>query len=190
MHSDPHHARSLILGHDPLTIPDVVRVARQHAPIHPLPESAPPGSDLAARIERVERSAAWVQRTMDEIEHANGHDPLVIYGVNTGFGDNAGRAVFRHQSEAAQLSRNLLLSHAIAAGDPLPADVVRATMLIRANTLAQGYSGVRREVINTLVEMINVPRKSLQKNFCGNTHVRSQVTFTICNSSRTVTNIS
>jgi histidine ammonia-lyase len=155
MHSDPHHARALILGHDPFTIDDVVRIARQNAPLHPLPESAPPGTDLAARIERVERSAGWVQRTMDEIEHTNGRDPLVIYGVNTGFGDNAGRAVFRHQSEAAQLSRNLLLSHAIAAGDPLPADVVRATMLIRANTLAQGYSGVRREVINTLVAMLN-----------------------------------
>jgi histidine ammonia-lyase len=155
MHSDPAHTRALILGHDPFSIDDVVRVARQNAPLYPLPDSAPPGSDLAARIERVERSAAWVQRTMDEIEHTNGHDPLVIYGVNTGFGDNAGRAVFRHQSQAAQLSRNLLLSHAIAAGDHLPADAVRATMLIRANTLVQGYSGVRREVINTLVAMLN-----------------------------------
>lgn len=155
MHSHHGHPRALILGHDPLTIPDVVRVARQNAPVHPLPASAPPGSDLAERIARVERSAAWVQRTMDEIERTNGHDPLVIYGVNTGFGDNAGRAIFRHQSQAARLSRNLLLSHAIGAGDHLPPDVVRAAMLIRANTLAQGYSGVRREVINTLVEMLN-----------------------------------
>jgi histidine ammonia-lyase len=149
------HARTLTLGHDPLTISDVVRVAREKAPVHPLPDSAPPGTDLAERIARVERSAAWVQRTMDEIERANGHDPLVIYGINTGFGDNAGRAIFRHQSEAAQLSRNLLLSHAIGVGPHLPPDSVRAAMLIRANTLAQGYSGVRREVINTLIEMLN-----------------------------------
>jgi histidine ammonia-lyase len=152
-----HHHRPLILGHDPLTITDVVHVARHDHPVHPLPDHAPPGSDLAARLHRVEHSAAWVQHTMDEIEAAsdNGHDPTVIYGVNTGFGDNAGRAIFRHQSEAARLSRNLLLSHSIGVGKLLPPDVVRAAMLIRANTLAQGYSGVRRSVINTLVEMLN-----------------------------------
>jgi histidine ammonia-lyase len=158
MHSAHHgQGHALILGHDSLTISDVVRVARINVPVHPLPESAPPGTDLAARIARVERSAAWVQRTMDEIEeaNANGHDPLAIYGINTGFGDNAGRAIFRHQNEAAQLSRNLLLSHAIGAGEHLAPDAVRAAMLIRANTLAQGYSGVRREVINTLVKMLN-----------------------------------
>ena len=155
MHPHPTHSRALILGHDPLSITDVVRVARDQAPVRPLPDSAPPGTELADRIDRVERSAAWVRRTMDEIERTNGHAPLVIYGVNTGFGDNAGRAVFRHQSEAAQLSRNLLLSHAIGTGPHLPPDVVRAAMLIRAHTLAQGYSGVRREVINTLVEMLN-----------------------------------
>jgi histidine ammonia-lyase len=155
MHSHHAHPHALTLGHDSLTIPDVVRVARANAPVHPMPDSAPTGSELAERIARVERSAAWVQRTMDEIEHTNGRDPLVIYGVNTGFGDNAGRAIFRQRSEAAQLSRNLLLSHAIGAGPHLPSDVVRAAMLIRANTLAQGYSGVRREVINTLVDMLN-----------------------------------
>jgi histidine ammonia-lyase len=155
--SESGHARPLILGHDPLSISDVVHVARHRQPLHPLPASAPPGSDLAARIDRVERSAAWVQHTMDEIEAAaaEGRDPRVIYGVNTGFGDNAGRAIFRHVAEAAQLSRNLLLSHTVGAGDLLPPDVVRAAMLIRANTLAQGYSGVRREVINTLVAMLN-----------------------------------
>jgi len=105
----------------------------------------------------VERSAAWVQRTMDEIEAADaeGRTPRVLYGVNTGFGDNAGRAIFRRASEAAQLSRNLLLSHTVGAGEHLPPDAVRASMLIRANTLAQGYSGVRREVFNTLVAMLN-----------------------------------
>lgn len=156
--SDPdHHARPLILGHDPLSISDVVHVARQRHTLHPMPTSAPPGTDLAARLDRVGRSAAWVQHTMDEIEAASaeGRDPRVIYGVNTGFGDNAGRAIFRHTAEAAQLSRNLLLSHTVGAGDLLPPDVARAAMLIRANTLAQGYSGVRREVINTLVAMLN-----------------------------------
>lgn len=157
MTSDHEHAGALTLGHDRLTISDVVHVARDNTPVRPLPASAPPGTDLATRIERVERSAAWVQHTMDEIEAASAEDrdPLVIYGVNTGFGDNAGRAIFRHAWEAALLSRNLLLSHTVGAGPHLPPDAVRAAMLIRANTLAQGYSGVRRDVINTLVAMLN-----------------------------------
>ncbi|NLX11810.1 MAG: aromatic amino acid lyase [Chloroflexi bacterium] len=147
----------LRLGHAPLTIPDVVRVAREQAPVQPLPDAAPPDSDLAARLERVDASARWVEQTMGEIEAADaeGRDPLVIYGVNTGFGDNAGRAIFRHRSEAARLSRNLLLSHAVGVGEHLPPDATRASMLIRAHTLAQGYSGVRRDVINTLVAMLN-----------------------------------
>ncbi len=155
MSLDHHHP--LLLGHDPLAITDVVHVARRALPVRPLPTSAPSGSDLAARIARVERSAAWVQHTMNENEAAaaEGRDPRVIYGVNTGFGDNAGRAIFRHTSEAAQLSRNLLLSHTVGVGPHLPLETVRAAILIRANTLAQGYSGVRREVINTLVEMLN-----------------------------------
>ncbi len=99
---------------------------------------------------------------MDEIETSE--SPRVIYGVNTGFGDNAGRAIFRKKSEAALLSRKLLLSHAVGVGDYLPLDVVRATMLIRAHTLAQGYSGVRREVINTLVEMLN--RRGASRHAC------------------------
>src|SRR5690606_4591990 len=112
-------------------------------------------SDL--RAARVQASAEWVRRTLDQIEAADaeGRDPLVIYGVNTGYGDNAGRAIFRTRADAARLSRNLVLSHAVGAGDPLPVDAARAAMLIRANTLAQGYSGVRRCVINTLAEMLN-----------------------------------
>jgi histidine ammonia-lyase len=151
--SASHH--DLILGHDDLAIPAVVRVAREAAPVLPMPDHAPPGSDLTARLDRVERSAAWVQQTMDEIEHDLGTLPRVIYGINTGFGDNAGRAIFRHKEEASRLSRNLLLSHTVGAGPHLPPDVARASMLIRANTLAQGYSGVRRQVINTLVTMLN-----------------------------------
>ncbi len=157
MHIRHNNATALHLGHDPLTIPDVVRVARENFPVHPLPASASPGSGYAALLDRIERSAAWVRHTMDEIERAaaEGREPRVIYGVNTGFGDNAGRAIFRHTWEAEQLSRNLLLSHSIGTGPYLPPDTVRASMLIRAHTLAQGYSGVRREVINTLVAMLN-----------------------------------
>ncbi len=154
-----HHPDSaLLLGRDLLSLADVVRVARENTSVQPLPATPPDdNSPYAQRLRRVARSAAWVRRAMDEIEAADaeGRPPLVIYGVNTGFGDNAGRAIFRHRAEADRLSRNLLLSHAVATGPHLPPDAVRAAMLIRANTLAQGYSGVRREVINTLIAMLN-----------------------------------
>ncbi|TLN00051.1 histidine ammonia-lyase, partial [bacterium] len=57
--------------------------------------------------------------------------------------------------DSARLSRNLILSHAVGTGQPLPVEVVRAAMLVRANTLTKGHSGVRFEVVNTLLEMLN-----------------------------------
>ena len=76
-----------------------------------------------------------------------------IYGVNTGFGIFANRRIKATQS--LQLSRNLILSHAVGVGEPFPADVVRAAMLVRANTLAKGHSGVRSKLIDVLLEMLN-----------------------------------
>ncbi len=154
-----HHITDhpLALGRQELMLTDVIQVARQGRPVEPLPAGSPANGASGARLARVLRSAAWVEQALGEIEAAasEGREPLVIYGVNTGFGDNAGRAVFRDRELAGRLSRNLLLSHATGVGAHLPPDVVRAALLIRANTLAQGYSGVRREVINTLVAMLN-----------------------------------
>jgi histidine ammonia-lyase len=76
-----------------------------------------------------------------------------VYGVNTGFGIFAYKRIDPTQS--SKLSRNLILSHAVGLGDPYSADVVRAAMLIRANSLAHGHSGVRAEVIDTLIDMLN-----------------------------------
>lgn len=76
-----------------------------------------------------------------------------VYGVNTGFGLFADQRIA--PSDTALLTRNLIVSHASGVGEPFPADVVRAAMLIRANTLAQGHSGVRPEVITTLLEMLS-----------------------------------
>jgi histidine ammonia-lyase len=76
-----------------------------------------------------------------------------IYGVNTGFGIFADRHIQPQQS--AKLSSNLILSHAAGVGEAFPEDVVRAAMLIRANTLAGGHSGVRPVIIETLLDMLN-----------------------------------
>src|SRR5579871_5724908 len=111
------------------SIADVVAVARGDAQIAPL---SPDGSE---RMRRIERSSAWVQSAMREVEQAAeqadqpGHDPAAYYGINTGFGDNAGRATFKHVEEAEYLSRKLLLSHCAGAGDHLPEDVVRAALV-------------------------------------------------------------
>jgi len=76
-----------------------------------------------------------------------------VYGVNTGFGDLA--TVRIPIGELRALQRNLIRSHAAGVGDPLPVDVVRAVLLLRANTLAAGRSGVRPELAEMLLELLD-----------------------------------
>ena len=76
-----------------------------------------------------------------------------VYGINTGFGIFADRRIPDHDSAA--LSRNLILSHAVGTGSDLPEEVVRAAMLVRANTLSKGFSGIRQEIVETLLAMLN-----------------------------------
>jgi histidine ammonia-lyase len=76
-----------------------------------------------------------------------------VYGINTGFGIFADRRIPAYDS--AKLSRNLILSHAVGVGEPLPQEVVRGAMLVRANTLAKGFSGIRLIIVQTLVAMLN-----------------------------------
>ena len=129
----------------PLTITTLVDIARNGSGF----EVIQPGQG-----QRIDESAAWVASTMAGLESREG--PVrAYYGINTGFGDNAGRAAFSRQEDAAHLSRNLLLSHSTGVGDPLPLDVVRAALAIRIASLARGYSGVRPVVINTLIGMLN-----------------------------------
>jgi histidine ammonia-lyase len=75
-----------------------------------------------------------------------------LYGVNTGFGIFASQRIA--PEEAIRLSRNLILSHLVGLGPPFAKDIVRATMLIRANTLAHGHSGVRPQIIDILLDML------------------------------------
>ncbi len=121
-------------GHH-LTLDDIVAVARRGEKVRLAP---------AAR-ERLQRGHGWVEDIL-----AAGKP---VYGINTGFGIFANRRISADQ--AAQLSRNLILSHAVGTGAPLPEDVVRAAMLIRANTLAIGFSGVRPLLVETLLAMLN-----------------------------------
>lgn len=81
---------------------------------------------------------------------ADGH---AIYGVTTGFGDSVIRQIAPEKS--AELQRNLIRYHLNGTGPDAPPEVVRATLLIRANCLAKGNSGVRPEVVGRLVKFLN-----------------------------------
>jgi histidine ammonia-lyase len=90
-----------------------------------------------------------VQRSREAVEGALASD-RAIYGVTTGFGDLA--TVRIPPDRLLDLQRRLLLSHAAGVGAPLPDAIVRGMLLLRANALARGYSGVRVEVIERLLD--------------------------------------
>ncbi len=77
----------------------------------------------------------------------------VAYGITTGFGAFKSHIISPDQVE--QLQRNILMSHAVGVGPAFDRSVVRAAMLIRANTLAKGFSGVRRQTLELLLAMLN-----------------------------------
>jgi histidine ammonia-lyase len=122
-------------GHN-LALSAVVRAARD-------PEIR---FELAAEARvRMDQSRAWVEALVDR------GDP--VYGINTGFGIFSEQRISR--ADTQRLQRNLILSHSVGLGEPFPDDVVRAAMLIRANTLALGHSGARPAIVETLLAMLN-----------------------------------
>ena len=118
-----------------LTIADVVRVARERAEVALSPHAR----------ERVAQSRAMVEQLV--------RDGRVVYGITTGVGELAGVHISPQQS--AKLQVNIVRSHSAGVGDPLPEEVVRAMMLLRAHALALGYSGIRPQTLTLLVEMLN-----------------------------------
>ena len=78
---------------------------------------------------------------------------LPVYGVTTGFGALANTRIAAH--ERLELQNSLLRSHAAGMGNFIEPEVVRAMMAIRARTLAAGYSGVRPELVDALVDLLN-----------------------------------
>lgn len=100
-------------------------------------------SDVAKQ--QVNRCAAAVQTLLDRGE--------IAYGITTGFGAFKDKIISREEVETLQ--RNIVLSHAVGVGDPLDTPTVRAVMLIRANTLARGFSGIRLETLELILECLN-----------------------------------
>lgn len=128
----------LDLGDAPLSLDTITQVARQRMPVE---------LSLAAR-ERIRRARTVV----DDIARGGDAAPAV-YGVNTGFGFLADVRI--SADEIRLLQRNLIRSHAAGVGPPLSTEVVRAMMLLRAEVLAIGHSGVRVEVAELLLAMLN-----------------------------------
>lgn len=111
--------------------------------------------DVARRGRPVEigpQAIAGLQRSRSVVEKAL-TDGLAHYGINTGFGSLARARI--PALELRELQRNLVRSHAAGVGDPLPHDVVRATMLLLAASLTRGRSGVRTEVVEHLCRLLN-----------------------------------
>ncbi len=94
-----------------------------------------------------------MRRSRDQVEKWLAGDE-VIYGVTTGFGEFA--TVRIPHEKIKQLQVNLIRSHSAGTGDPLPANIVRLMILLRANALAKGYSGVRSEVVQQLLKIFNL----------------------------------
>ncbi len=98
-----------------------------------------------AALPAIERSRAAVERLVAE--------GRIAYGITTGFGRFKDRIISPDQTKQLQL--NLVRSHAVGVGPPLDERAVRAMLLVRANTLAMGYSGVRPLVVQSLIDLLN-----------------------------------
>lgn len=77
----------------------------------------------------------------------------VVYGITTGFGKFCDTVI--DTNETSLLQKNLIISHACGVGEPLPEDIVRGIILLRVNALSKGFSGIRLETLNGLIEMLN-----------------------------------
>jgi histidine ammonia-lyase len=121
----------------PLSLDDVVAVALDEDVQVSLQAGARERISAARRI--VEDAAA---------------SPHAIYGINTGIGDLA--RIRLDPSEATTLQRDLVRAHATAVGPPLPREVVRAMLLLKARTFAFGNSGVRPAIVERLIDLLNV----------------------------------
>ncbi len=127
--------KEVLLDGNHLTLKDVEAVALGDARV-----SLAPGA-----LTRVQRSRAVIEQILASHQ--------IVYGVNTGFGKLSDIKI--EDDRVNELQLNLIRSHSAGVGEPYSVPVTRAIMLLRANVLAKGYSGVRPELIHLLLEMLN-----------------------------------
>lgn len=107
----------------------------------------------AGALSPTARVAVQAARRVIEQVTRLGEETPAVYGVNTGFGELSKVRIPADQTRLLQ--ERLVCSHAAGVGDPLPDRAVRGMLLLRANTLARGHSGVRPELIDLLLDMLN-----------------------------------
>ncbi|MFF2853518.1 MULTISPECIES: histidine ammonia-lyase [unclassified Peribacillus] len=105
-----------------------------------------------AKVSIPEENRLRVQESRNRIEKQI-NDGKVVYGVNTGFGKLSNIEI--EKEDVSKLQLNLLRADAVGVGEPFPIEVVRSMMILRANALAKGFSGIREETLQLLVDMIN-----------------------------------
>jgi len=128
-------SQSLAISGERLTAPEFYEVVLAGRPVH------------LAELARKRMLASY-----RVIQRAAAHS-VPVYGVNTGFGKLADQRI--PPADIAQLQINLLRSHSAGVGDPLSRSETRGMLLLRANVLARGYSGVRPVLVDSLLTLLN-----------------------------------
>lgn len=126
---------AVVINGKNLTVQDVINVCRNY-------EKVEIGEDAKAAVNK---ARAYIEKKVAE--------KAVVYGLTTGFGKFANVSI--SQNETAQLQKNLIMSHTCSLGNNYETKYVRAAMLLRANSLSRGNSGIRLETLETLVAMLN-----------------------------------
>jgi histidine ammonia-lyase len=126
---------ALVLSGEALTLKDFADVVFRRRPVVLDPKA----------IERMESSRRMVEQLVLEEQ--------TVYGITTGFGKFSDTVISRDQS--AELQLNLIRSHACGVGELLPVEAVRGMILLRANALAKGFSGIRPAVVQRLIDLLN-----------------------------------
>lgn len=127
--------KEIILNGNDLTLEDMVSVARR-------------GLKVSLSEEAIKNVLASRKIIDDIVENGK-----TVYGVTTGFGEFCNVTISKEDCKSLQ--ENLIRSHACGYGPKFPKDTVRAIMVARANALSKGYSGIRLETLNTLIDMLN-----------------------------------
>ena len=125
----------LVLSSKKITLEDLINVTRKGYKVSISDEA----------YEKIDKARALVDKYVEEGK--------VSYGITTGFGKFAEVSISKEQT--GQLQKNIVMSHSCSVGNPLPIDIAKGVVLLRAVNLAKGYSGARRIVIEKLVELLN-----------------------------------
>ncbi|HKQ50763.1 MAG TPA: aromatic amino acid lyase, partial [Pyrinomonadaceae bacterium] len=131
----PPRGGAVLLRGDNVSLEDVRAVAREFKIAELAPDAIGPMTRSRELVER------WVR------------EGQIIYGITTGFGSLQSEVI--PPEDVEQLQENIILSHSAGVGEPMPEEVVRAMMVLRANALAKGYSGIRVEVVERLLQLLN-----------------------------------